>query len=55
MKRIALIAALLTLALTACGQKTETPAVVVVPPPVIAPEAASAPAAVPAPADAMKK
>lgn len=53
MKRIALIAALLTLALTACSQKTEAPAVVVVPPPVIAPDAASAPVA--APADAMKK
>ena len=53
MKRIALIAALLTLTLTACGQKTEAPAVVVVPTPVITLEAASAPPA--APADAMKK
>ena len=57
MKRIALIAALLTLALTACGQKTEAPAVVVVPTPapVITIEAASAPVAASAPADAMKK
>ncbi|MEO8343948.1 MAG: hypothetical protein ABI536_08995, partial [Gallionella sp.] len=49
MKRIALVAALLTLALTACGQKTETPAVVApTPAAVVAPDAASAPVAVPA-------
>jgi predicted small lipoprotein YifL len=57
MKRIALVAALLTLALTACGQKTEVPAVVApTPAAAVAPDAASAPVAVPATAaDAMKK
>ena len=56
MKRTALVAALLALALTACGKKAEpTAAVVVVPAPVAAPEAASAPVAAPAAADAMKK
>jgi hypothetical protein len=59
MKRIALVAALLALALTACGQKAaEAPAVAVVvtpdaPAPVAAPDAASA-ASAPAAADAMK-
>jgi len=56
MKRTALVAALLALALTACGKKAEsTAAVVVTPAPVAAPEAASAPVAAPAAADAMKK
>jgi hypothetical protein len=47
----------LTLALTACGQKTEVPAVVApTPAAVVAPDAASAPVAAPvAGADAMKK
>jgi hypothetical protein len=56
MKRTALVAALLALALTACGKKAEsTAAVIVAPAPVAAPEAASAPVAAPAAADAMKK
>lgn len=57
MKRITLVVALLTLALTACGQKTGAPAVVApTPAAVVAPEAASAPVAAPATsADAMKK
>jgi hypothetical protein len=60
MKRIALVAALLALALTACGKKAEAPAAVVVAPTpavavVVAPAAASAPVAAPAAADAMKK
>jgi hypothetical protein len=57
MKRIALVAALLTLALTACGQKAAETAAPAAAPAVSAPEAApaaSAPAAAPA-ADAMKK
>ena len=57
MKRIALVAALLALALTACGKKAEAPAaaVVVAPTIAVAPAAASAPVAAPAAADAMKK
>lgn len=52
MNRIALVIAVLTFALTACGQKTEAPAVVAPVAPVAAPEAASAPAASSAPAAA---
>jgi hypothetical protein len=56
MKRIALVAALLTLGLAACGQKAaETTAPVAAPAaPAAAPAAASAPAAAPA-ADTAKK
>lgn len=62
MKRIALVAALLALALTACGKKAEAPAVVVVPTPTVVVTPAPAPVAAPetapaapAAADTMKK
>ena len=59
MNRIAIVAALLALALTACGKKAEAPAAAVAPTPVAAaasaPVAAPAAASAPAAVDAMKK